>query len=171
MARYKHALKPTQIQLLNEIAAHGQLQLAASALAMTQPAASRMLAETERQIGAPLFSRQPKGMEPTEVGLAVLRHARAILREFESIESEVRGLVQGAAGSVRIGAVTGPAISYLVSAIRKVKREAPKADITVDIMPSRDLLQHLVAGEMDFVMGRILPEFDSNEFNILPMYD
>ena len=88
-----------------------------------------------------------------------------------SIEADVRALRGGYAGTVRVGAVTGPAISYLVSAIRRIKEESPGADITVDVMPSRDLLLHLAAGEMDFVLGRILPEFDSDSFNILPMAD
>ena len=39
-----HALKPAQLRLIHEVALHGQLQLAAESLAMTQPAASRMLA-------------------------------------------------------------------------------------------------------------------------------
>ncbi|WP_374303881.1 LysR family transcriptional regulator, partial [Paracoccus sp. (in: a-proteobacteria)] len=165
------ALKPPQLRLIHQVALHGQLQLAAEALAMTQPAASRMLAEAERQIGAPLFIRQPKGMEPTEIGTTVLRRARVILREMASIEADVRALREGYAGSVRVGAVTGPAISYLVSAIRQIKEDSPAADITVDVMPSRDLLMQLSAGEMDFVLGRILPEFDSDGFNILPMSD
>ena len=164
-------LKPAQLRLVHEIALHGQLQMAAESLAMTQPAASRMLAEAERQIGAPLFIRQPKGMEPTEIGTTVLRRARVILRAMASIEADVRALRGGHAGSVRVGAVTGPAISYLVSAIRRIKEESPQADITVDVMPSRDLLMQLGAGEMDFVLGRILPEFDSDAFNILPMSD
>lgn len=67
--------------------------------------------------------------------------------------------------------MTGPAVGYLVSAIREIKQSAPDADITVDVMPSRELLGHLAAGEMDFVLARILPEFDSQDFNILPMRD
>ncbi|GHG18104.1 MULTISPECIES: LysR family transcriptional regulator [Paracoccus] len=165
------ALKPAQLRLVHEIALHGQLQMAADQLAMTQPAASRMLADAERQVGAALFTRQPKGMEPTEIGTAVLRRARVILREMASIEADVNALRGGYAGSVRVGAVTGPAISYLVSAIRSIKEESPGADITVDVMPSRELLMQLAAGEMDFVLGRILPDFDSDSFNILPMSD
>ncbi len=165
------ALKPAQLRLVHEIALHGQLQMAADQLAMTQPAASRMLADAERQVGAALFIRQPKGMDPTEIGTAVLRRARVILREMASIEADVNALRGGYAGSVRVGAVTGPAISYLVTAIRSIKEESPGADITVDVMPSRELLMQLAAGEMDFVLGRILPDFDSDSFNILPMSD
>lgn len=164
-------LKPAQLRLIQQIAEHGQLQLAAETVGMTQPAASRMLAEIENQVGAQLFLRQPKGMEPTEIGRAVLRRARVILREMFSMASDVRALREGFGGTLRVGAVTGPAVGYLVSAIREIKQTAPDADITVDVMPSRELLGHLAAGEMDFVLARILPEFDSQDFNILPMRD
>ncbi len=164
-------LKPVQLRLIQQIAEHGQLQLAAETVGMTQPAASRMLAEAEAQVGAPLFLRLPKGMEPTEIGRVVLRRANAILREMLSMGADVAALRSGAGGSVRVGAVTGPAVSYLVSAIRELKQSAPDADITVDVMPSRELLTCLAAGEMDFVLARILPEFDSQDFNILPMRD
>lgn len=164
-------LKPAQLRLIQQIAEHGQLQLAAETVGMTQPAASRMLAEIEHQVGAALFLRQPKGMEPTEIGRAVLRRARVILREMVSMASDVRALREGFGGTLRVGAVTGPAVGYLVSAIREIKQSAPDADITVDVMPSRELLGHLAAGEMDFVLARILPEFDSQNFNILPMRD
>ena len=164
-------LKPAQLRLIQQIAEHGQLQLAAETVGMTQPAASRMLAEIEHQVGAQLFLRQPKGMEPTEIGRAVLRRARVILREMVSMASDVRALREGFGGTLPVGAVTGPAVGYLVSAIREIKQSAPDADITVDVMPSRELLGHLAAGEMDFVLARILPEFDSQDFNILPMRD
>lgn len=164
-------LKPAQLRLILRIAETGRLQQAASACAMTQPAASRMLAETERQLGAPLFLRLPTGMSPTEIGAAVLRRARTILREMGNMAADVTALRGGHAGSVHVGAVTGPAVGYLVPAIREIKHEMPEADITVDVMPSRDLLGHLTTGEMDFALARILPEFDSRDFEILPMRD
>jgi DNA-binding transcriptional LysR family regulator len=164
-------LKPAQLRLLRAIEDQGKLQSAAEACAMTQPAASRMLAEIERAVAAPLFLRQPTGMQPTEIGRQVLRRARVILREMQRMSTDVEALRDGYAGSVHVGAVTGPAVSYLVQAIRDIKAEAPEAEINVDVMPSRDLLGHLAAGEMDFVLGRILPEFDSRDFNILPLRD
>ncbi|SEM42994.1 DNA-binding transcriptional regulator, LysR family [Gemmobacter aquatilis] len=164
-------LKPAQLRLIHEIAETRQLQLAAVAVSMTQPAASRMLSEIERAMGAPLFLRQPKGMEPTEIGHVVIRRAQAMLREMRAMAAEVRALQDGFGGTVRVGAVTGPAVGYLVPAIRQIKREAPAVEITVDVAPSRDLLRHLAAGDLDFALARVLPEFDSREFDILPMRD
>lgn len=164
-------LKPAWLALLQEIAEHGQLQSAAVTLGMTQPAASRMLAEIEARVGGALFLRQPKGMTPTETGMQVIRRARVILREMTSMAADLQNLREGFAGSVRIGAVTGPAVRFLVQAVREVKQLAPAADITIDAMPSRDLLALLTAGELDMAIGRILPEFDSQALNILPMGD
>ncbi|MFD1807155.1 LysR family transcriptional regulator [Gemmobacter lanyuensis] len=129
------SLKPAQLRLIQAIADHGQLQLAAAAVSMTQPAASRMLAEIERAVGAALFLRQPKGMEPTDIGAVVVRRAQAMLRELRSMSAEVRALREGYGGAVRVGAVTGPAVGYLVPAIREIKRQSPAAEITVDVLP------------------------------------
>src|SRR5690606_1723496 len=111
-------LKPSQLRLLSEIAAHWQLQLAADAIDVTQPAASRMLAEVERQRGAPVSVGRPKGREPTQEGRAVLRRVEVVLREMRSMVADVELLQQGLAGSVSVGSVTGPAVSHLVAAIR-----------------------------------------------------
>ena len=165
------ALKPAQLRLIVELAEQRQLQLAADAMGLTQPAASRMLAEVERMAGAVLFLRQPKGMEPTEAGVVVVRRARAILREMRSMAAEVQALEGGLGGSVRVGAVTGPAVGLLVPAVRALKRAAPEAEVTVDVAPSRELLRQLSAGEIDFALGRVLPEFDSRLFEVHPMRD
>lgn len=165
------ALKPAQLRLIVELAEQRQLQLAADTMGLTQPAASRMLAEVERMAGAVLFLRQPKGMEPTEAGVVVVRRARAILREMRSMAAEVQALEGGLGGSVRVGAVTGPAVGLLVPAVRALKRAAPEAEVTVDVAPSRELLRQLSAGEIDFALGRVLPEFDSRLFEVHPMRD
>lgn len=164
-------LKPNQLRLILEVAESGQLQMAAQSIGMTQPAASRMLAETERQLGTELFLRQPKGLVPTEIGASVLRRARVILREMGSVAQELQTMRDGLGGAIHIGAVTGPAVQHLVTAVREIKEEAPTASITVDVLPSRDLLNHLIAGDMDFVLARILPEFNSHDFNIIPLQD
>ena len=164
-------LKPAQLRLILEIAESGQLQQAALSCGLTQPAASRMLAEIERQLGAALFLRQPKGMAPTEIGTKILQRAGVILHEMHSMAADVSAHAEGLAGAVRVGAVTGPAIDYLVAAVRELKQHAPNADVTVDVMPSRELLTQLTAGELDFALARILPEFDSRDFAILPMRD
>lgn len=54
-------LKPAQLRLIVEVAESGQLQMAAAATSMTQPAASRMLAEIERAVARCCSCASPRG--------------------------------------------------------------------------------------------------------------
>lgn len=164
-------LKPAHLRLLQQIALHGQLQQAALAVGMSQPAASRMLSEIERNLGAVLFARQPRGMVPTEIGQVVVQRVSAILHEMSRLSQDLRSMRQGLLGTARVGAVTGPAVSLLVSALREVKTQAPQADITVEVLPSRELLHLMEEGVLDFALGRILPEVDRNAYDIYPVSD
>jgi len=164
-------LKTAQLRLIAAVADHGQLQMAAAELAMTQPAASRMLAEIEKAVQAPLFQRSPRGMVPTLIGRVLARRARAMLQEMRDMAREVEELREGRGGIVRVGAVTGPAIGYLVPAIRQVKAASPEVEITVEVAPSVQLLRELAAGHLDFALARLLPEFDSKEFDLQPARD
>ncbi len=161
-------LKPVHLRLALRIAETGKLQSAASDVAMSQPAASRMLSEIEAHIGAPLFERHPKGMEPTAIGHTVLRHARQILRGFDSLESEVSQVISGRAGAVRIGSVTGPAIEMVVPAIRSVKAGSPDVEFTVEVAPSTTLMRGLEEGVFDFIIARPPPQYNSRLYRLYP---
>ncbi|WP_425100706.1 LysR family transcriptional regulator [Tropicibacter sp. S64] len=161
-------LKLTHLKLLLKIAEVGQIQIAAGALNMSQPAASRILAEIEREVTAPLFTRTPKGMEVTPVGAAFLRRARVVLSELDGLETEVQQLIKGQAGEVRIGAVTGPAVGILMPVVQQLRSEAPEMSITIEVSPSTDLVRGLEEGRFDFILARIPGWQDSREFMVHP---
>lgn len=143
------------LRLIAAIAEHRQLSIAAQALAMTQPAASRTLAEAEARVGAALFERHPKGMVLTDIGESFARRARNILDELSDAADEMDRLRLGRGGMVRIGSVTGAAVGYVVPAIRQLKAEAPEADLHVDVATSEELMAGLLARRHDMVLGRV----------------
>ncbi len=161
-------LKPAHLQLILRIAETGQLQRAAAMTGMSQPAASRVLAEIEAQAGGPLFSRHAKGMVQTELGAICTQHAKVILEEFDALETEAVRLTTGEAGRVRVGAVTGPAVGLLMPAVRQVKAETPDIEVTVEVGPSTELVRGLVEGRFDFVVSRLPPGYDSRDFRMHP---
>ncbi|MDF0599200.1 LysR substrate-binding domain-containing protein [Psychromarinibacter sp. C21-152] len=148
-------LQLRHFRLIGAVAEHGQLSVAADHLAMTQPAASRTLAETERLIGAPLFERHAKGMRPTPVGEVMARHARLLLGGLDQAEAELGAFRAGRSGTVRVGAVTGAAVGFVVPAIRALKREANNPAVRVEVAPSVDLMDSLLNGDLDFVLSRV----------------
>ncbi|SPF81602.1 LysR family transcriptional regulator [Pseudoprimorskyibacter insulae] len=159
-------LKLRHYRLLNAISESGQLSLAADALAMTQPAASRMLAQMEDLVGQPLFHRHPKGMTPTLIGEVLVRRAAILLADLEDTAQEVAALQSGTRGTVRVGAVTGAAVSYVVPAVQELTRQTEATDIRIDVSSSDDLMTGLMAGHYDFVLARIPSQLDAREFDI-----
>jgi DNA-binding transcriptional LysR family regulator len=54
-------LKTRQLVLLVELGRHGSILHAAQAANLTQPAASKLLADLEHALGVKLFERLPRG--------------------------------------------------------------------------------------------------------------
>lgn len=159
-----HRLQLRDFRLIQAIVETGQLALAAERLSMTQPAASRMLAGIERLVGTPIFTRHPKGMTPTPIGVTLVHNANGLLRGFERTLQETEAAIAGRTGTVRVGAVTGGAVGFVVPAIRKLKESSAGADIHVDVAPSDVLIAGLLRGDFDFVLSRITPGTDTRQF-------
>lgn len=143
------------MRLVVALAEHEQIRAAASVLNISQPAASRMLAETEAILGAPLATRHSRGMRLTPYGEAFARRARKILFELREIDREIADLRTGHGGSVSLGAVTAPAIELAVPAIAAIRELHPNVEISVQVETSNVLAKELIASRLDFYIGRI----------------
>lgn len=161
-------IKPRHLELVLRIAETEQLQLGAQAVAISQPAASRILADLETTLGSALFERHPLGMVPTPAGETFVRHARVVLSELETMGDELSQLQSGASGNVRIGSVTGPAIGYLMPALQSIFQTHPDLRVSVDIAPSIVLFRQLKEARYDFIMGRTTPGQDTSDFRFHP---
>ena len=153
-----------QLRLIAAIADRRQLSLAAQALALTQPAASRALAEVERLCGGPIFERHARGMTVTPLGELIVRRARNIVEEIGEASAELARFNAGRGGIVRIGAVTGGAIGTVVPVVQRLRHEAPDAEIHVEVAMSRPLVHELLAMRLDFVLARLPAEADAADF-------
>lgn len=161
-------LKTSHLRLILRVAETGKLQSAAEEIAISQPAASRMLSEIEILVSAPLFTRHAKGMATTAIGETVVRHARQILQSFDRLETDVQQVTDGRTGSVRIGTVTGPAVGMVVPVIRAVRELAPEVEFTVEVAPSAALLRGLDEGNFDFIIARPPPDDSGHHYRIHP---
>lgn len=151
----RKGLKLGHLRLLQDLHDSGQLGLAAKRLGIAQPAASRMLAEIEAIIGTPVHVRLGRGTILTEAGLALARRAARMLIELRDAEREIAGISQGSQGHVRIGSVTGPAMDRVLPALRNLRLALPDVTTEVTVAPSDMLFAQLMAGRLDFVLGRV----------------
>lgn len=165
---FARRLKNIHLRLILQIAMTGKLQVAAQKIAVSQPAASRMVSEIEKLVGAELFTRHAKGMAPTPIGEAVIYHARQILQGYDNLDMNVQKIASGRAGSVRIGTVTGPAVGLIVPVVRAMRAQAPDVEFTIEVAPSTVLMRGLDEGNFDFIVGRPPPNFKSQMYQIFP---
>lgn len=166
--RFAHRLKNIHLRLIMQVSNTGKLQVAAKEVALSQPAASRMLSEIEQLVGAELFTRHARGMIPTPIGEAVIHHARQILQGFDNLDLNLQQIATGRAGAVRIGTVTGPAVGLIVPVVRAMREHAPEIEFTIEVGPSTALMRGLDEGNFDFIVGRPAPDFKSQMYRIYP---
>jgi DNA-binding transcriptional LysR family regulator len=150
-------LKPSQLRLLAELDNTGALGLAAARIGVAQPAASRLLAETEDLLGLSRHERQGRGLQLTPAGKALARRAARIEIELADAARDLAEAASGRAGVVRVGSVTGPALSLVLPTLIELQREFPEFRAEVSVATSAALCDMLREGRLDFALARLNP--------------
>ena len=78
-------IKFRHLILMQHLVEFGSLHKAAKHLSISQPAASAMLREFEKQLGLTLFLRTTQGVVPTEASSILVNRAQTILNEFDAL--------------------------------------------------------------------------------------
>ncbi|HEY4374104.1 MAG TPA: LysR substrate-binding domain-containing protein [Burkholderiales bacterium] len=140
------------LEVLVMVAREGSVHAAAQALAMTQPAVSRLVGESERLLEAKLFERSSRGSMPTAQGRAVLARAQALLRGFERL----RDFAGGELPVIRIGCIPRVMHSLMPRVLERVYAAAPAAyRLQLIEDNSAALVQSMARGELDFSLSRL----------------
>lgn len=167
-------LKLRHLQLLVAMDDLGSVNKVAAYLNVTQPAVSKTLAQIEESLEFPLFERSPRGMEPTEHGACLIRHAREIIERLATARDDLRDISEGRLTRVSMGVL--PATACVLVPRFVARLEAQSTDVAVNVREGTmsTLLPALRAGDVDLVVGvlpdRRLPvEFDSEQLYEDPM--
>ena len=156
-------LKTRQLTLLVRLDEERNLARAAAAAGLTQPAASKLLRQIESDFDVKLFDRHSRGMAPTCYGEILVGHARRALSEFGLARDEIVALKSGLSGKAAIGTVLSPGTTLVPMAVVRMKERYPGVLTCIEIGPSRALVQKLVRGELDMVVGRVLDSTSADE--------
>jgi len=114
-----------------EIASTGNLRRASEGLYISQSALSRAVAELEHELGCVLLERTKLGVTPTRQGVALVRRARRILLDVDSLRAELLDEEDEPTGHVRLAMPIGVRDRLTRPLVARLRRDFPR--IRVDI--------------------------------------
>ncbi len=133
----------------------GSLTRAAKQIGVAQPTLTKSVRALEKELGVRLFERVARGIVLTPSGEVLSLHAQRIGVQMQDAVDEVRSMLDGTPGTVRIGA--GPAWlrRVLPEAVANVMPAHPSLHVVVIGGFDDVLLRMLRAGEVDFVIAEL----------------
>ena len=141
------------LTLLVEIIDAGNLSRAAAKLKMSRANVSYHLQQLEKSVGVQLVRRTTRRVEPTEVGLRLYEHGRAIRNELAAAGETIRSLGKGLQGRVGLAVPSGYGQLVMTDWLIAFKRQYP--DIVLDVI-FENRVDNLVRDEVDIAL-RVLP--------------
>lgn len=109
----------------------GGVSAAAAQEGLAKSVVSRRIAALEERLGAPLFRRQPRGLQPTETGRAFYERCRQAVSDLEEAEQTVIDAQGALAGNLKISVPATFGLHHLTPALLDFMAEHPV--VTLDI--------------------------------------
>ncbi len=144
----------TLLQTFIAAAKHGSLSAASKAEGITQPTASRHIAQLEDQLGYRLFERSKAGIALTDQGQHLLDHAKDMAEAAARVEMIGDSQSQTLTGTVRLTASRIVATFILPELLAKFRRSEPEIDIE---LVASDETENLLHREADIAVRMFRP--------------
>jgi DNA-binding transcriptional LysR family regulator len=161
-------LRFRDLQVLLAVVQTGSMAKAAVRLGLTQPAVSDIVSGLEHMFAVRLFERNPKGVEPTIYGRALVARGQAAFDEVRQGIRDIAFLADPTVGELRIGCPGSVAAAILPNSIERFSREYPRAVLTFDEVPAPSTeFPGLIQRQHDLVLARIAqPLADEQQLNV-----
>lgn len=164
-------LKMRQILLLVALDEHRNMHKAAASVAMTQPAATRLIGDLERLLGVVLFERNARGVQPNAYGESLIRHSRMMLATLDHARDEINEIASGTTGKTSIGAILVAAPTLVPRGLIRFKQRQPNHTVMVREGNTLSLTSALWRGEIDLIVGRASKDVLTEGIRFEALYD
>lgn len=158
----------SKYQIFLEVARNQSLSRAAQILGYTQSGISHTLARMEQELGLSLFDRNRNGAQLTAAGRELLPFVTQIVQCQENLERTVDALHHLRQGTLHIGTYSSIARKWLPYIIRSFNKDYPSIRIHFQEGGNEEILQWLLAGEID--MGFLsVGQSEQNNIEWIPL--
>lgn len=157
-------MKIRQLRLFAAIYQSQSVTKAAELLFISQPAASKMLAALEEDVGYELFNRQGGRLQPTPEANLLSEEVHDFLHAFDRLELNFQRAGRGAKGAVRLAAIPDPSLGFLPGLVREFQSGREDTNFTMRIRNSISIREMVANGQADIGIadtGLQAPQYDS----------
>lgn len=155
------------IEVFEAIRRTGSLTEAAAALHISQPAASKLLAHAEAQLGFKLFERIKGRLIATREAEILAPEIGRVSQNLNSVRRLAASLRENPHGHLRVGCAPALGLGLLPAAVRASREDHPGLTFDIHTYHRAELLQGLLARELDlaitFDTGEDLPGLTRSE--------
>ncbi|HUG16311.1 MAG TPA: LysR family transcriptional regulator [Thermomicrobiales bacterium] len=137
-----------EIEAFVAVADAGAFTRAAARLYLSQPAVSRRIELLEREVGAPLFERTPRGARLTDAGHAFLPHARQVLAAVRDGADAVHAVANEDRGVVSLALVGTLASTPLTARLRAFRDSYPNIRLSLRTARSSEVSTLVSGGDV-----------------------
>jgi DNA-binding transcriptional LysR family regulator len=161
------------LHLFFTVVQHGSMAKAASQLGISQPSVSEVIADLEHTLGARLFDRRPRGVEPTIYGKALLARTRAVFDELRQGVKDIEFLADPTGGEVRIGCSVNASATFMRPIIHRFSEAFPGVVLRITDVPA-GTYSGLRERTYDLLLEWSVPPFSEilgDEVNVEVLFD
>ena len=155
-----------QLRYFMAIAEEKQISAAAKKLHMAQPPLSQQLKHLEEELGVPLVIRHARGLELTEAGKVLYKHALNMEKAMDQTRCEVKETGKGLRGRLSIG-VNTLSSEELPQLLMQFRSRYP--DMTYKIQQNESAQLCKLVKERAIELAVIRFPIDLNDFSYLHM--
>ena len=156
------------LKLFVNLATTKNLTRAAERSAMSLSSASARIRNLEDNLGGKLVYRHNQGVTLTPQGETFLHHASVILRQTDSLHSDMQEYSAGMKGHVRIFASYNASSQFLPGVLQRFLHENPGVSIDIEEHISRDIVRALLNGITD--IGIVSSGVPTSGLEVLPYF-
>lgn len=138
-----------RLRCLQALAIHGSVTAAAAVLHMTPSGVSQQLGKLEREVGHQLLEKRGRGVELTDAGQRLAKHAESVLSLVELVSADMEMFGGAVAGTVRLAAFATAARGVVPGALAAARADHPDLRVELSEFEPPDALRLLAAGELD----------------------
>lgn len=148
-------LNHRQLEAFRAMIETGSVTEAANRIAVTQPAASRLLADLEHNVGFALFVREKKRLTPTPEALALFEEVEKSFIGLDQIGEAAREIGSYRRGALHICGMPALSLGFLPKVIAQFCAERPDISVSLQIHSSQKVLQYVASQQFDLGFAEI----------------